>query len=209
MKITDPDIIKTGERDLIDAIKEDLDMDAVKEILKRQIAKTVLSAKGGQIIVHNNQIAFQMDFDLNLSGTLLFDRDGNHIPVSEADPPPGDEADTEEDMELEDISLDKASDDYGPELENQEDSELPGPDEEDLSQADNELTQDELDVNLDADDLNLEENVIIDENLDDDILEDLDDISIDEEALSDLSTQGDMDDILQESRDFWEQTKDS
>lgn len=89
MKITDPDIIKNGEKDLIDAVKEDLDLDVIKQILEKKIRASAMSSKGGQIIVHNNEIAFRLDFDLNLSGSLMFDRQGNYIP--EAD----DDADTE------------------------------------------------------------------------------------------------------------------
>ncbi|MCP4022695.1 MAG: hypothetical protein GY729_12700, partial [Desulfobacteraceae bacterium] len=70
MKITDPDVIKAGEKDLIDAVQDDLDWDAVKEIIKEKMAATALSSKGGQIVVHNNEIAFRIDFDISLSGSL-------------------------------------------------------------------------------------------------------------------------------------------
>ena len=83
MKITDPGVIKNGEKDLIDLLKEDLDLDAVREIIKKKMTSAALSPKGGEIVVHNNQIAFRMDFDLCLSGSLMFDRQGNHIPESD------------------------------------------------------------------------------------------------------------------------------
>ena len=83
MKITDPGVIKNGEKDLIDLLKEDLDLDAVREIIKKKMTPAALSPKGGEIVVHNNQIAFRMDFDLCLSGSLMFDRQGNHIPESD------------------------------------------------------------------------------------------------------------------------------
>ena len=37
MRITDPEIIRTGENDLINSIKNDLDWDAVKSIIKNRI----------------------------------------------------------------------------------------------------------------------------------------------------------------------------
>ncbi len=113
MKITDPDVIKNGERDLIDAVKEDLDLDAVKQILKDQIANTALAAKGGQIVVHDNQIAFRLDFDLNLSGSLMFDRDGNYIPFSNNDDTASteDDATQAEDTDIDDINIEDALDD--------------------------------------------------------------------------------------------------
>lgn len=80
MKITDPEIIKTGEKDLIDAVREDLDWEALKDILKEKISTAALESKDGQIIVHNNQVAFKINFDLKLSGSLMFDREGNYIP---------------------------------------------------------------------------------------------------------------------------------
>lgn len=83
MKITDPGVIKNGEKDLIDLLKEDLDLDAVREIIKKKMTSAALSPRGGEIVVHNNQIAFRMDFDLCLSGSLMFDRQGNHIPESD------------------------------------------------------------------------------------------------------------------------------
>ena len=85
MKITDPQVIEDGERDLIEAVREDLDLDAVRQILKERMTVSTLSAKGGQIVVHNNKIAFRLDFDINLSGSLLFDREGNYIDESEED----------------------------------------------------------------------------------------------------------------------------
>jgi hypothetical protein len=83
MKITDPGIIKNGEKDLIELLKEDLDLDAVREIIQKKMTPAALSPKGGEIVVHDNQIAFRMDFDLCLSGSLMFDRQGNHIPESD------------------------------------------------------------------------------------------------------------------------------
>ncbi|SDU30453.1 hypothetical protein [Desulfobacula phenolica] len=82
MKITDPDVIRNGENDLIKAVTDDLDLNAVKEIIKQRLAAADLSSRGGQIVVHNNEIAFRLDFDLQLSGSLMFDRQGNYIPES-------------------------------------------------------------------------------------------------------------------------------
>lgn len=83
MKITNPDVIKNGEKDLIKAVQEDLDLDAVKTILLEKMSAAALRSNGGKIIVHDNEIAFQLDFDIQLNGSLLFDRQGNHIPENE------------------------------------------------------------------------------------------------------------------------------
>ncbi|MCD4675383.1 MAG: hypothetical protein K8S18_05225 [Desulfobacula sp.] len=104
MKITDPDVIKNGEKDLIEAVQDDLDLDAVKEVLKKRMASAALSSKGGEIMVYNNEIAFRLDFDIQLSGSLMFDRQGNYIP--ESDKTADDEADESERLMSEDFDLD-------------------------------------------------------------------------------------------------------
>jgi hypothetical protein len=160
MKITDPGIIQTGEKKLIAAVQEHLDLEAVKKILMDRMAETSFVSKGGQIVVHNNQIAFQLDFDLKLSGSLLFDRQGNFIPdASKSDhawPSPA----VSEDQDMDDLDLLPDDDDL-------EEPTLSGEPEAALN-------------DLDEDDLE-----------EDDILDD------------------DIDDILKESREFWDQKKGS
>jgi len=95
MKITDPDVIKNGEKDLIQAVKDDLDLDTIKKIMQNKINAESLSSKGGEIVVHNNEIAFRLDFNIKISGSLIFDRQGNYIPESdEEDVLPIDDLDT-------------------------------------------------------------------------------------------------------------------
>ncbi len=106
MRITDPGVIKNGEKDLIESLKEDLDLDAVREIIKKKMTTAALSPKGGEIVVHNNQIAFRMDFELCLSGSLMFDRQGNHIPESDEPHEPTEDAEPEIELEEEDDILD-------------------------------------------------------------------------------------------------------
>jgi len=72
MKITDPDVIKSGEKDLIDAVKDDLDLDTIKDIMQNRMNAKALVSKGGEIVVHNNAIAFRLDFNLEISGSLMF-----------------------------------------------------------------------------------------------------------------------------------------
>ncbi len=86
MKITDPRIIQTGEKKLIAAMQKHLDLETVRKILSERMAETAFESKGGQIVVHDNQIAFRLDFDLQLTGSLLFDRQGNYIPESPETP---------------------------------------------------------------------------------------------------------------------------
>ncbi|MFU8769220.1 MAG: hypothetical protein ACNA7H_05735 [Desulfotignum sp.] len=79
MKITDPRVIEKSEHDLIQAVQEKLDPDTIKQILSDHLDRITFSSKGGQIVIHDHQIAFRLDFDLQLSGSLLFDRQGNYF----------------------------------------------------------------------------------------------------------------------------------
>ena len=257
MKITDPDVIKNGEKDLIEAIKEDLDLSAVKEILKEQIARTVLTAKGGEIVVHDNQIAFRIDFDLNLSGSLMFDRAGNYISQTPPVPDPdGSEPEDLENLNIDDLSIDDAMEELGPGADTDvilDDDFLA------LDDSDEDDSADLLDSDLTGEEFSGLEHETLDEDpppdaatqtdeiasdadepdfnpLDSDTGDDLDDLlengnddELPDETISkedipesetdlsslvddvdpEMSLDDDMTDILQESRDFWEQKKDS
>jgi len=198
MKITDPDVIKNGEKDLIDSVKEDLDLDTIKELMQNKMhAKTLLS-KGGEIVVHNNEIAFRLDFSFEIQGSLMFDRQGNYIPES-------DEQQETEDIEPDDLELDDQLEINLPDYDLEEDEEdqedaLPIDDlEEDAGQEDT-LPIDALDPLTDeADTISdpesgseseiKEDNLIQNDIIDDDIVDD------------------DINDILKESQDFWETKK--
>ena len=79
MKITDPQVIEKSEKSLIAAAQKKLDPGTVKQILTDHMADISFLSKGGRIVIHDHQIAFRLDFDLQLSGSLLFDRQGNYI----------------------------------------------------------------------------------------------------------------------------------
>lgn len=87
MRITDPQVIRNGEKDLISSVQKDLDLDAVRDLLKERLGATALSPKGGQIIVHKNDVAFRLDYEINLNASLLFDRNGNLLEDNESTEP--------------------------------------------------------------------------------------------------------------------------
>jgi len=234
VKVTDPDVIRAGEKDLIEAVKDDLDWDVVKEIVKKRINLGALESKGGEIVVYNSQIAFRVDLGLQLNVSLMFDRDGTYIPES------GDSVDSIEapekapaqEPEPEESTLDTPVDE-APEFNPEELSLSDDVSGEPLETMDDELELGELSVNddeldldeLSADDTELglgepsvEDELDLGELPDDDNELDLDDLSADdteldlgELSLSDEGTEDsmddDIDDILKESRDFWEQKK--
>jgi len=189
MKVTDPEIIRSGERDLIDAVKDDLDWDAVREILKKKIDLSSLSTSGGEIIVHENQVAFRVDLTLSMELSLMFDRDGNHIPERE---------------ESQEKGSFPGAEDIGGNFLSAVEEVKPHPEqgagsqdgEDELFQEDsvielNEFASEELELGgLSPDDSEL----------------DLDDLDLNDGEV-DKGLDEDIDEILKESRDFWENKK--
>jgi hypothetical protein len=85
MKITDTNVIKNGERDLIETVINSLDLNTVKKIIQAKVNAQTITSKGGKIIVHNNEIAFKLNFSIEINGDLMFDRQGNYLPDSDND----------------------------------------------------------------------------------------------------------------------------
>lgn len=162
MKITKPDVIKNGEKNFMEGIKDDLDLDAVKKILNKKIAEAALSPKDGEIVVYKNKIAFKMNFDFHLRGSLMFDRQGNHIPESNQ---------SDDSAAPLSAELDDSSDTSNSSQENDMQIELPD-------------YESDGNLDLESEESDFEGNQLIEE--DDDI-----------------------NDILDESREFWEQKKES
>ena len=84
MKITDTEIIRSGERELIDAITADLDWGAVEDIFREQHNLGIdedVQYRRGDIVVHNNQVAYSLEFEVKVTVSVMMDRDGNHISV--------------------------------------------------------------------------------------------------------------------------------
>ncbi|MCG8566191.1 MAG: hypothetical protein MI747_14025 [Desulfobacterales bacterium] len=254
MKITDPDVIKHGEQDLIEAVTSDLDMEAVKQILKDRLKAAPLASKGGEIVVHENQIAFRLDFEVQLSGSLLFDREGNYLAAAEPDAPvefdmPVDEADMDAPMEAAPIMDEPAMEDPIMDLTEEDIPEEPQEDvpvemdldEEDLipesqlpeldlaqeepmeAESVEELDLDEEELAIDLPDY--EEDDLLDEDDEEvDITLTEEEVEIPElpdqeemgpedlpqdELLQEKMLDDDISDIIKESREFWEQKKNS
>ena len=214
MRITDPQIILNGEKDLIASVQKDLDLDAVRDLLKERLTLRALSPKGGQIVVHDNEVAFRLDYEINIDGSLLFDRNGNLLEDSENTAP-------EQDRQDEDTTL-------GSDLDDNLSINLP--DYDDASNEEPGDAQDVLEPDPLPDDKDVEPGLEIEELEDDsafdqddsDILEpdngdDIEDLSV--YKLPDIGLEDgdketgqgvlddDISDILQESRDFWEKKK--
>lgn len=82
MKITNSEIIKSGERELIDAITGDLDWRVIEKIVadKHHLClRDDVDYKSGDLVVVENQIAYKLDFEVRVSLSVLFDRQGNFL----------------------------------------------------------------------------------------------------------------------------------
>jgi hypothetical protein len=82
MKITNDEIIRNGEQDLIDAINGDLDWEVMEEIFQKEHNLAFgedVEYKKGDIIVHDNQVAYHLEFDVKVSLSILLDRQGSFI----------------------------------------------------------------------------------------------------------------------------------
>jgi hypothetical protein len=85
MKITNHEAIKSGEQDLIDAITADLDWESIEDIFSQEHKLKIedhVEYKKGDIIVYNDQIAYKLEFDVNIVLSVLLDREGNYLAVT-------------------------------------------------------------------------------------------------------------------------------
>lgn len=87
IKISDPEIIRKREMDLIDAIVGGLDWSALVSVFKeRHRLKTVtgIESRNGDIVVSNGTVAYRLDFDVKTTLSVLFDRSGHCLEVNGA-----------------------------------------------------------------------------------------------------------------------------
>lgn len=211
MKVTDPDVIKAGERDLIESIKDDLDWNVIKGVLLQKLQSSSFDIKngalsfdvsGGEIVVHDGQIAFRVDFQLKTEMAIMFDRKGNYIPdgfpVSlYGDSPVLPDGDTITNDEYR-LDGEHISDEYNTspdELQDDDIDELGS----DASSDDVEFL-DDITLLEDEDILGKDEEDILGDMTDDQDAGELDPIA----DLNQLNqSDDDIEDILKESRDFW------
>ena len=85
MKITDSEIIKNGEQELIDAITADLDWGAIEEVFLKEHNLGIeedIEYKKGDIVAVNNQIAYKLEFEVKVNLSVLLNRNGEYLSVS-------------------------------------------------------------------------------------------------------------------------------
>jgi len=85
MKIANPEIIKKGEQELVKAIASNVDWGVIKEIFRKDHNLELDDAvkyKAAEINIHDNRIAFSLDFEVKVNLSIKLDREGNYISVA-------------------------------------------------------------------------------------------------------------------------------
>ena len=85
MKITDSEKIRSSEKEFIDFINAELDWEAIEKMLLEKhhfMLQDDVDYKNGDLVVYKDKIAYQLDFDVKVSLSVIFDRDGECLDIS-------------------------------------------------------------------------------------------------------------------------------
>jgi hypothetical protein len=85
VKLTNPETIQESEKEFIDAINAELDWDSIEKLLleKHKFAiQDEVDYKEGNLIVHDNQIAYKFDFEIKVPLSVIFNRQGECVEIS-------------------------------------------------------------------------------------------------------------------------------
>ncbi len=85
MKLTNPETIQENEKDFIDTINAELDWEAIEKMLLEKHKFTLqeeIEYKEGDLVVHNNQIAYKFDFEIKVPLSVVFNREGECLDIS-------------------------------------------------------------------------------------------------------------------------------
>jgi hypothetical protein len=91
MKLTQPQAIEKSEKALMDTINAAIDWKTIEQLLKEKsliFPETRVDYKGGDLVVHDNQIAYKLDFEIRVPWSVLFNREGECLDIASfaADP---------------------------------------------------------------------------------------------------------------------------
>lgn len=85
MKLTNPVTIQESEKEFIDTINAELDWEAIEKMLLEKHQFTLqeeIEYKDGDLVVHNDQIAYKFDFEIKVPLSVVFNRDGECLEIS-------------------------------------------------------------------------------------------------------------------------------
>ena len=78
-------VVEDAKRELIEKLKSNIDLDRVKKICSEQHGIEMIEGidlKHGDIVSHNDQVLYRLDFDIRFSMSVLIDSEGNYISTS-------------------------------------------------------------------------------------------------------------------------------
>jgi len=85
MKITNSNTIRSSQRELIDSVNAELDWGAIEQLLLEKHKFTLqdeVDYKNGDLVVYKDKIAYQFDFEIKVSLSVTFGRDGECLELS-------------------------------------------------------------------------------------------------------------------------------
>jgi hypothetical protein len=78
-------VVAEAKRELIEKLKSNIDLDQVKAICREQYGIEMIEGidlNHGDIVIHNAQVAYKLDFGIRFSISVLIDKEGNCISTS-------------------------------------------------------------------------------------------------------------------------------
>ena len=91
MKLTEPFVIEKNEKELIESVRTTLDWDAVRQLLTREHFNSPdnrLVYRSGDLVVHENRIAYQLEVEIRVPLTIVFSRQGECLEITPGEKEP-------------------------------------------------------------------------------------------------------------------------
>ena len=85
MKLTSQENIAQSEKEFIDTINAELDLEAIEKLLLEKHKFTLqeeIDYKEGNLIVYNDNIAYKFDFEIRAPLSVIFNREGECLEIS-------------------------------------------------------------------------------------------------------------------------------
>ncbi len=89
MKISNPETIEESEKEFIDMINAELDWETIEDLLMEKHNFTLqeeVEYKNGDIVVHNDSIAYKFDFNIKVPLSIIFNRTGEFLELLTSEP---------------------------------------------------------------------------------------------------------------------------